>query len=297
MSDALKEEFVGNRVMEKHAFFVHLPTWLSPLFGPISPEQLEQLTASSYFYFRFVLAIDHLLDAAPAAGGGSAAATERLLGFCELYERAVRGLVGLFPGNDPFWDSLAACKGQYARSNVHEKEFGALRGPFTREAFEALAADKSAVCNAVVYALSRLGGTDAPVAALLNCLNHVHVAFQCMDDVEDFSLDWDQGQYTYAHALVESHLEAAAIDARALDGARVHPYLYTSGVADALYGLGQEHYAQGILIARSLGLGPLADLLNHYSDRMGFYRRDIAAKLARAGQGVAPALDTALITG
>ncbi len=286
LPEALKEELAGSVIMQQHALYVHLPTWLAPLFGPaVSAAQIEQLSFSSYFYFRFLLVIDNVLDA-PAPAAAPHLATVRLLTYCDLFERSVRGLAGLFPAGDPFWAQLDACKKQYAASNQHEKKLSAQRGSFSLAAFEELAAGKSAVCNAVVYALSSLGGTTAPVADLLDCLRHVHVALQCMDDVDDFRTDWQQGQYTYAHALVEAYLDSEGLDPRAMPAQHVYPFLYTSGTADALYAMAQQHFLRAIGLATAHGLEQLKALLGHHVMRCGKYRTDAAKQLALAHERV-----------
>lgn len=281
---ALKEELAGEYVMSQNAFYVELPGWLTPVFGgAVRAAQVEQLRFNSYFYFRFILAMDRVLDATPGTlDGGAVRATERMLTYCDLYERSVRGLTEMFPAADPFWSDLATCKKQYAASNVAEKRRNKERGTFTLEAFEALSADKSAVCNAVVYALARLGGTSEHVETLLACLGHIHVALQCMDDVEDFRDDWEQGQYTYAHAQVEAYLASQGLDASALTSQQVHPYLYVSGTADALYALGQEHLRQAIALTAPFHLDGLKEFMVHRIGRFGHYRENAAANLARA---------------
>jgi hypothetical protein len=286
LPEALKEELAGDYMMKQHALYVQLPTWLAPLFGPqVRPAQVEQLSFSAYYYFRFLLVMDHVLDAAPTgAVAATPAATRRLLTYCDLYERSVRGLAALFGPEEPFWGQLDACKAQYAAAILQEKERSATRGPFSLEAFEALAADKSVLCNFIVYALSGLGGTSAPVESLLACLRHLHIAMQCMDDVEDFRTDWEQSQYTYAHAQVEAYLAGEGLDARALRADQVHPYLYTSGTADALLSLGQQHLARALGVARSFQLDGLEARLAHLLGRCDFYRTDIADKLTRARQ-------------
>lgn len=290
LPEALKEELAGAQIMQQHQLYVKLPTWLAPLFGSgVSPAQVEQLGFSSYFYFRFLLAIDHVLDTAPTAASDPQLATVRLLTYCDLFEQSVRGLSTLFGPGDPFWAQLDACKKHYAASNLHEKNFSVARGSFSLEAFESLAQGKSAVCNAVVYALSSLGGVTEPVEPLLDCLKHLHVALQCMDDVDDFRTDWEQGQYTYAHAQVENYLESQGMDPQCFTGAQAHPYLYTSGTADALYAMAQEHFRRAITLVNPFPLADLQALLAHYVTRCVFYRDDIEAKLTRARDQVAGA--------
>jgi putative peptide zinc metalloprotease protein len=290
--EELKKELTGKGVLEQHELYLQLPYWLAPLFGPVTPAQVEQLGFSSYFYFRFLVAIDGLLDApAPQAAGGHA--VHRLLVYCDLFEQSVRGLGALFPQQDPFWAALDRCKQQYAGANIQEKKLSRAPGPFSKEMFEQLAADKSAVCNAIVYALSSLGGTTAPVAPLVNCLRHLHVALQCVDDVEDFNTDWQQGQYTYAHALVKSFLEREGIDVSPNDGEALHRYFYTSGTAGDLLQLAQEHFAQAIEISQQLGLTDLANILEYHNSRCAFHRADYAQKVARAQERASAAVQPA----
>ena len=279
---ALKEELAGDEILKHHALHLQLPTWLAPLFGPIAPEKIQALSFSSYFYFRFMLVVDGLLDE-PARQGGpvSDIAATRLLTYCNFFERSVRGLGTLFPADDPFWPAFEGCKQQFAASNVQEKTLSALRGEFTQPAFEQLAADKAAVCNGIVYALRSLGTTSAPVEPLLRCLHHLHVGLQYVDDVEDFRLDRQQGQYTYAHAQVESYLRAQHLDVHALTPDQLQPFLYLSGTATRFYTLATEHLATAIALAGDLGLSQFTELLQAHQARIGRNRATVAHFLNR----------------
>ena len=152
LPEELKQELVGERVMKQHAMYLQLPYWLAPLFAPVTPAQVEKLSISSYLYFRFLLVVDGQMDAAPTAVVPTSMEREvqRLMVYCDLFEKSVRGLGDLFPLNDPFWAALDRCKAQYAGANVQEKMLSRAHRNFSREVFEQLATDKSAVCNAIV---------------------------------------------------------------------------------------------------------------------------------------------------
>lgn len=306
LPDALAQELAGAPILAQHALYVQLPAWLAPVFGlPRDAASVEQLGVSSYFYFRFLLVLDNLLDTAPPSSAGATAqngaspvaphlAARRLLTYCNLFEHAVRGLSGLFPAADPFWAELDACKKQYAASVLEEKARNAARGPFPLTRFVALAAGKSAVCNAIVHALSRLGSDGwAAGTPLLACLADLHVALQCMDDVEDFVRDAEQGQYTYAHALVEAYLRRNGVDATGLSPEQLHPYLYTSGTAVGLYALAQEQFTRALVLIRPFPLEELSDYLHHLSGRCAHYSADIEAGLARGRERVRRAEEAA----
>ena len=101
---ALQNELAGEHVLRQFTLHLHLPTWLAPAFRPISEAKVEALSVNSYLYFRFMLVVDHLLDA-PAAGPQApvqqAAAGQRLLTYCALFEESIRGLAALFAAQTP----------------------------------------------------------------------------------------------------------------------------------------------------------------------------------------------------
>jgi geranylgeranyl pyrophosphate synthase len=53
----------------------------------------------------------------------------------------------------------------------------------------------------MIYALSHLSGNtnEKRDSELIKCLEHLHIAFQCKDDIDDFLFDLENEQHTYAH--------------------------------------------------------------------------------------------------
>ncbi|GAA3933720.1 prenyltransferase/squalene oxidase repeat-containing protein [Hymenobacter algoricola] len=285
----LKAELAADQLLQKHGLYLRLARYLAPAFPPLPATVLGNLTGYSYVYFRFLLGLDSLLDSQSTSGVRSA---QRLFSSLEMHEQAVRGLGQLFPTIDEFWPAFGQCKQEYAAANLREKHLSALRTDITETQFEEIAAGKSAVCYAMVHALSSLSGSTAPVAELRRCLQHLHVALQYLDDVEDFRQDWQQGQYTYAHYLVESHLRAGGLAVGELALAARHRHLYTSGVAQLLLQRGHDHYAHSLAIADALGLPELGRYLQQQLVKCQSYQQDVDRLLQKtrikAGKSFTP---------
>ncbi|WP_139926287.1 hypothetical protein [Hymenobacter sp. DG01] len=259
ISDRFKQQLSAEPTLKAYVFYVELPQYLAPLFPRVSETQLRDLTIYSYLYFSFIVTVDKLVDE-PTAGGISHQ-TRRLFDVLSLQETAVQGLTTLFPVGTPFWAQFHQCKQRYTAANLEEKKYAELRPALTVQQFEHLAAGKSAICFAMVHALSNLGQDTTHVEALLECLASIHIGSQYFDDVEDFAQDWEQKQYTYAHAQVAAYLTNLGIDPEAIPVNLQHRYLYTSGLAYDLMEQGKKHYQHSLELAQRLGLDQLATYL------------------------------------
>ncbi|RZJ85803.1 MAG: hypothetical protein EOO60_14285 [Hymenobacter sp.] len=233
LSAALQARLADPEQLRNHRFYLDLPQGLAVIFTGISEESLSELLVSSYLYFRTLLFLDDLLDGETRAA--SEEEVEEIFLYFSLYERSIRGLAGLFPGQHPFWGHLEQCKKEYALANQREKRATAQVRTWTQQEYEALAAGKSAVCGAMVYALEGLGETQAvTTGAMLQSLRVFHLAVQYEDDVLDFAKDVAQGQYTYVYYLLRERLLLEQVDIASLPSHLLQAMLYTTGTATTL---------------------------------------------------------------
>lgn len=269
LASQVKEELGSPELLAKHSLYLELPYMLAPLFPQISPPKLADLQLYSYLYFRFLLTVDEVLDSAGKPDSNKAA---RIFSMFAYYEQAIRGLAELFPLQSSFWARFEQCKNMYMAANITEKKLSLSRPPYDESLFEEMATGKSAVCFAMVHALSSLANETTYVDRLLLCLRHLHIGIQCVDDVLDFVSDWQQGQYTYAHSQVEGKLRADHIDPAALPLQELHSYFYTTSAADELLALGHRHFEASRTMALELGMTQLADHLQDHISRCSSYR-------------------------
>ena len=97
----------------------------------------------------------------------------------------------LFSKDHKFWQDFEAYKKQYYDTLGKEKQYSASKELFTELDFEYRAKGKSAVCFAMVNAMSYLPGVinERRDKETIQLLEHIHVGFQCKDDIDDFLAD------------------------------------------------------------------------------------------------------------
>jgi hypothetical protein len=249
---AEKEALLDAKMLSEHHLYLHLISYLAPAFPQISAAQLESLSLSSYLYFRFLLSFDQLIDTSHFSLG------EMRLGF-EFYEKAIRGLAALYPDDSPFWEQFSTLKSMYFNSVISEKKGSHKKEEMTPELFQEIAIGKSAMSLAAIDSLACLAGSTAMQAELIDCISQLHIGLQYMDDIDDFKLDFKEGQWTYPMSLTQIYLKQNGIVTQ--DPTLLHTYLYVSGIAQKNLGLAIEHFEKSTLIASSVGLSSFASFL------------------------------------
>lgn len=207
-----------------------------------------------------------------------------------MYERAIRGLAGLFPGEHPFWAQLEQCKKEYALANQREKQLTAQVRTWTQQEYEVLAAGKSAVCGALVYALDGLGPASGSTELLLQLLRDFHLAVQYEDDVLDFGKDVAQGQYTYVYYLLRESLLSQGAAIASMPAELLQPLLYTTGTATWLLEQAASLYGQVQRQAQELGVAMLAQYAGQQLAENIRQRTEIARIAAAAKERATQAL-------
>lgn len=247
-----KEALLDPKMLSEHHLYLHLISYLAPAFPQISAIQLESLSLSSYLYFRFLLSFDQLIDTSHFSLG------EMRIAF-EFYEKAMRGLAALYPDDSPFWERFSSLKSRYFNSVISEKKGSLKKIEMTPEVFQEIAIGKSAMSLAAVDSLACLADSTSKRDELIDCISQLHIGLQYMDDIDDFKLDFKEGQWTYPMYLTQNYLKENGIITQ--DPTLLHTYLYVSGIAQKNLGLAIEHFEKSALIASSAGLSSFASFL------------------------------------
>ena len=238
---------------QKHIFYLNLINYIAPIFDTITETDKEQVSFAGYLYFRFLLEFDSFLDNPVEQSKIDQAQTLNFV--LELHEAATRELALLFPTNSSFWPKFNSYKNEYGKAVLTEKHFAKSGKLYSEDTFEQLAAGKSAVCYAAIQALVTLNSSTPFDDQLERCLRHIHIAFQYIDDLDDFETDLVSGQRTFAHQLVQDYLVDKGVSSS--DRKLTHKYLYISKVAGRLINRAVKHFEESITIADQLGLTAL----------------------------------------
>ncbi len=261
-----KEALLDAKMLSEHHLYLHLIGYLAPAFPQVSSSQLEALSLSSYLYFRFLLSIDQLIDTSRFSLG------EMRWGF-EFYEKAMRGLAGLYPDDSPFWEKFSSLKMRYFSSLISEKKGSLKKIKMTPELFQEIAIGKSAMSLAAVDSLACLAGSASMRDELIDCISQLHIGLQYMDDIDDFKVDFKEGQWTYPMYLTQEYLKENGLIVQ--DPTLLHKYLYVSGIAQKNMRLAVAHFEKSADLATSAGLPLFVNFLEKQVSKCQFHLQEI----------------------
>lgn len=254
---AIQPLFLKKNLNKKHWFYFHLVDWLSPAFPAIKDERLECLSFAFYGYFRSMLTFDQMVEERdPSRYVG-------IRSMMSLVGSAVRELAYLFEEGSKFWDAFYHAEKIHFHAVQYERlEWSEL--PSVRKGdFETLAELKSAsLCYPLVDALQLLDkASTAREESLKDLIRHLHIAFQYLEEINNFKQDCANRQITFARRRVEESLKlpTSFYDLENVD--TQYKLLFSSGVASELTGYVKEHYEQSLVIAQTLGLSELENFI------------------------------------
>ncbi|GAB3028087.1 hypothetical protein [Spirosoma pulveris] len=257
IDDSTMARLMHKSIQKKHIFYLNLIDYVAPIFEKISESQKEQISFAGYLYFRFLLEFDSFVD--NVREQNKTDQLQSLTYVIEIHEAATRELSLLFPTNSSFWPIFNRYKNEYAKAVLTEKDFATLGEIYSEATFEQLAAGKSAVCYAAIQALVTLNGYTPFENELERCLRHIHIAFQYLDDLDDFKVDLIGGQRSFAHQLVQDYLTKQGV--QLVDRTLMHKYLYLSGIGSIIVDKAIRNFKEAIKISELLGLILLKEYL------------------------------------
>ena len=273
MTKELKLEEGNIPLPREHYFYVHLIDFIYPLYPTVEISQIHSLSECSYKYFKFLLAFDDFIDSKDSEDNN------RLQKFINLkdgfinYEQSICGLAYLFLPNSTFWNYFQECKETYFKAILIEKQISSFKSPIDELFFQQIAKGKSAICLNAVYALQVLANDSFYEKQLVEVINQVHIAFQLLDDIDDFKKDIHEGQWTYPQYLLQEYLTQNNITN--IDTGLKHKYLYISGISETQLEKAIIHLKNAQEIANTLQLNDLSNYIQKQIGNCDFHSQEI----------------------
>lgn len=259
---SFKKEILDEALIKKHRFYVNLVYYLSPAYPDVLNKQLDILSFASYLYFKFLICFDNLIDTKNNnETEHDVSHYKRLFISLGFYEKSIIELSSLYKADDCFWLNLEKLKKQYFETVVLEKQNSKNKTLFSENLFIKIATGKSAISNVLTHALGSLNGTDQNSKKITECIEAIHIAFQYLDDIDDFQKDYKESQWTYAHCLVENYLTEKRINFEELTIKQLQSCLYTSGIAEYMMTKAHKNLLIAFDIASVLELKALSEYL------------------------------------
>jgi len=261
---------------DAHTLYMSICQWVRPVFFDVSDEDVNSLAKAGYLYFRFLLVFDDLLD----AGADSGYMHRSLQTGLALHEASIRKLSHLFGQSSPFWPQFQVLKTQYQEAIAREVELKRTQRPYTHSDFEFIAAGKSAMSLAAPLGMSVLASrTNCDRKDLDKMLVAYHRGIQILDDIDDFKIDLQTGQRTYAIQCVRSHLKERGVSS--VDNNKLYKYLFISGVAVELLDDAIGYFDEARRVSNAFGLDELSARISEKVKRSKRHKREINALILK----------------
>jgi hypothetical protein len=260
----------ANLLPREHRFYIELIHMLSGLYKDLDKGRVELLSDASYKYFTFLLSLDAFIDNTES----KSRQLETFLYALKDLEVSIRELSSLYPaGDSTFWNTFDASKEQYFKTLMYEKGISKEKPDIDEALFLKLAVGKSVMCHNAVYSLQELARNNDYEKHLIKCINEIHIAFQYLDDIDDFKKDIQEEQWTYPQSQVRGFLieKSIAVD----NPTDLYKYLFISGIAEQNIHKAMAHYGQAIHIAEGLNLQSLVKYINEQIKNTEFYLSEI----------------------
>ena len=139
--------------------------------------------------------------------------------------------------------------------------------------FQKIAKGKSAICLNAVYAIQVLADDRNYEDILIELVNEIHIAFQLLDDIDDFKKDILEKQWTYPQHLLELFFVQNNI--QEVDNSLKNKYLYISGIAETHLRKAIKHFENAKSIATTLQLSELSEYIQKQIGNIEFHRQEI----------------------
>lgn len=241
------------------------------LYPAVEKPKVEKLNVAAYAYFKFLLAFDSFIDA-ESKTDKKQTLQNILFGF-EEFEDGIRLLTELYPTENQFWETFNELKKGYFKAIITEKNLSNDKPTINEQLFQQIAIGKSSMCHNSVYALQYLANDKTHEAELISCVNHIHIAFQYLDDIDDFKSDIRENQWTYPQSLLRDYFKENNIQCG--NETIAHKYLFLSKIAQNATMKAIEHYEVALSIAKTLNLTELSDYIEKQISSCRFYLSEV----------------------
>ena len=266
------------KTQREHYFYVRLIPSLAILYPFLENVKIKKLNAAAYAYFQFLISFDGFIDAVSKTEKKKS--LQNIFLSFEKFENGIRLLTELYQSENQFWKTFSELKKGYFQAIIFEKSLSNDKPRITEQLFKQIAIGKSSMCHNSVYALQYLANDNTHETELISCINHIHIAFQYLDDIEDFKSDIRENQWTYPQSLLREYCESKHIQCENDDIA--HKYLFLSRIAQEVVKKAIEHYEAAICIIQNLKLKELTIYLEKQISSCRLYLNEIELLFSKA---------------
>jgi hypothetical protein len=279
--------FVDPAYAADHSFYLLVVPMLSRCFPAVTPSTTRELGLAFYGIFRMVLAMDRVADRQESS---------YLFDGLVHYTVALRRLSAVFPADSAVWKRLTD-RIRYSVDQIRLERNLCHRGGSDLGAFVSVAMGKSSLIQLTVDWLDAIQPVGELADRLRSSLLKKHLGMQWLDDINDFSVDVEQGQSTYARSRLHAFAIAHQLDLASLTPAKQKRLLFASGLGEELLDEASQYFALALAELDGIELPDYAEIVLSYINQTGRIRNSLADERAAAANRVAERKANAQVAG
>lgn len=174
---------------------------------------------------------------------------------------AVQVLTSLFDKESVFWNDLENMQKLYYQNTLEEKYKSSKKPKFSIKEFETYAEAKHCLAYIPILGLDYLFEGLHDKNRLKQLYKHIFLAIQMNDDIEDFTKDLQNNQWTYLHASVDAFIEKEKIEEIENLSKFKERVLYVSGIGVTAIEYSKNHFNKALEISTELKLMKISEWL------------------------------------
>ncbi|MCH2450389.1 MAG: hypothetical protein MK198_09620 [Gracilimonas sp.] len=226
---SIKSRILDERIFSgDYKFYLFYPRLFSEAFNIVDDRNLKLLSISGFLYYLSLISLDRIYDSREEelSHGNLAIITT-----CQ--EESIKILSYLFEPGSEFWKYWNKRKSKYYSAMSMENN-----GFISSESqYFKLADYKSEFGKVAIDALHLLSQKKytSRYKDLLLAHRHFSIANQIVDDIQDITLDREQGQFNWVFRHLSSFLESNDLNCSKMSSTQIKKYLYSSNLAVNYY--------------------------------------------------------------
>jgi squalene-hopene/tetraprenyl-beta-curcumene cyclase len=220
-------------------YYLVFPSLFKKVFRHKENRFTDDLCIAGYFYFKYLLCIDALVDNDSDEDKGVI-----LLKSHVYHEEGMKILGRHFGKNELFWQLWQKRSGDFLSSILLDKVYNP---EMSFDVYRALAANKCSFSKVAIDAYySKSNNEEGLFNALNESFDHFSVARCLQDDLEDFRKDLKHKKNNWGHVLLHRWLKSKGKSMKDYEPEILEKYLFTSEKAEELLTLSRTYYQKAI---------------------------------------------------
>lgn len=243
------------------SFFKNQVSFLKEAFIIKDIETFKSFNEAVERYCYYTLEIDKIVDGETNFVAQYEAKENKTLLAVRNGQISIQILSSIFNKNHLFWSDLEAMQQSYYQNTLTEKYKSVQKPKFTIEDFETYAEAKHCLAYIPILGLDSLFESLHDKVLLKKLYKHIFFAMQMNDDLEDFTKDITNNQWTYLHAAVDAFMIQENIEIVENISKFKERVLYVSGIGIEAIKYTKNHFNEALELSIKLELTKITEWL------------------------------------